>query len=72
MSTQSLTSHVSARPRAARAPFLTRLVAMLGVRRERRALGTLDSALLRDIGITASEARREAARPAWDLPVRPF
>jgi len=33
--------------------------------RQRRALAELDERLLRDIGRTAEEARREAAKPAW-------
>ena len=72
MSTQSLTSPVSARPRTSRAPFSTRLLTMLSVRRERRALNALDKSLLQDIGLTPEQARREAARSVWDLPVRPY
>ncbi|MBR9763112.1 MAG: DUF1127 domain-containing protein [Rhodobacteraceae bacterium] len=71
MSTHSLTSPVAARSRAARAPFLSRLLTMLSVYRERRALTALDGTLLDDIGISRDQARREAARPIWDLPVRP-
>lgn len=33
--------------------------------RQRRALGALDDRLLRDIGLTPSEARSEAAKPFW-------
>lgn len=33
--------------------------------RQRRELLWLDERLLRDIGITADEARREAAKPFW-------
>jgi len=33
--------------------------------RQRRALARLDTRLLRDIGISAEQARREAAKPFW-------
>jgi uncharacterized protein YjiS (DUF1127 family) len=33
--------------------------------RQRRALAELDDRLLRDIGVTSAQARREAARPFW-------
>jgi uncharacterized protein YjiS (DUF1127 family) len=33
--------------------------------RTRRALARLDPALLADIGVTRTEARREASRPFW-------
>ena len=33
--------------------------------RQRRALADLDDRLLHDIGITRSEAQREAAKPFW-------
>lgn len=36
--------------------------------RERAALARLDPHLLRDIGLTDEEARREAGRSAWDVP----
>ncbi|NIZ10472.1 DUF1127 domain-containing protein [Pseudooceanicola sp. HF7] len=47
-----------------------RVMLMMGIHRERRALHHLDEALLRDIGISPEEARRESARPAWDAPNR--
>jgi uncharacterized protein YjiS (DUF1127 family) len=40
------------------------------VRRERQKLLELSDHLLRDIGLTEAEARREAARPFWDVPAR--
>ena len=40
------------------------------VRRERQKLLELSDHLLRDIGVTDAEARREAARPFWDVPRR--
>ncbi|MEM7422838.1 MAG: hypothetical protein AAF334_03890 [Pseudomonadota bacterium] len=55
-----------------RSPFarisLKTLATALTVWRERRALEVLDKDLLRDIGLTAEQARREAGRPIWDLP----
>jgi uncharacterized protein YjiS (DUF1127 family) len=33
--------------------------------RQRRALADLDDRLLRDIGVTCTQARREAAKPFW-------
>lgn len=51
-------------PRAA----LRRIALWRALSRERRALATLDARLLRDIGIDAAEAAREAARPFWDAP----
>lgn len=34
-------------------------------RRQRRALAGLDARLLRDVGISAAQARCEAAKPFW-------
>ena len=33
--------------------------------RERRSLSRLDARLMRDIGVSADEAAREAAKPFW-------
>jgi len=41
------------------------LIACQADARSRRALKALDDRLLRDIGVTRSEARRAAARPLW-------
>ncbi|SLN58484.1 hypothetical protein AQS8620_02595 [Aquimixticola soesokkakensis] len=43
------------------------LAQMQAVSRQRKALADLDPDLLDDIGVTASEARIEAQRPAWDV-----
>ncbi len=51
-----------------RQTFRTRLLNMLSLSRQRRALARLDDRALDDIGITRSEAQTEAARPIWDAP----
>ncbi|MDR9394453.1 DUF1127 domain-containing protein [Roseovarius sp. SYSU LYC5161] len=45
------------------------LRAALQVRRERRALARLPDSALRDLGLTRAEARAEARRDFWDVPV---
>ena len=40
------------------------------IRRERRQLLELSDHMLRDVGLTPADARREAARPFWDVPNR--
>lgn len=63
--TQTLTCS----PRARRASsLLSRIGMAFAVSRQRRALAQLDDAMLEDIGLTRSEAHREAERPAWDAP----
>ena len=54
----------AAHPRTGAFPLWT----MLAVWRERRALARLTARELRDLGLDAEAARREAARPFWDLP----
>ena len=56
------------RPRSRRLSLLARLRLALTLRRHRRRLTDLDPHLLRDIGLTEGEARREAGRPLWDVP----
>lgn len=41
----------------------------LQVRRERRALLTLDDAALKDVGFSRIDAHAEAQRSFWDVPV---
>ena len=53
---------------ARRGGLLARVAGLLALRRQRRALAGLDAALLRDIGVSAREARAEAARRLWDVP----
>jgi uncharacterized protein YjiS (DUF1127 family) len=51
---------------------LARLVTHLRLARiaraQRRALSRLDTAALRDIGVTPDEVRTEVLRHAWDVP----
>lgn len=44
------------------------LLALMDLDRSRRRLEDLDEHLLRDVGLTRGEARREAERPVWDAP----
>lgn len=67
MRTLSLSRRIAMR--SGRRPALHRLfLALLGLRRERRALGRLDAHLLADIGLSPDAARIEAERPLWDVP----
>lgn len=45
----------------------TPIATFFAVWQERRALAKMDDARLRDLGISPTEAAREAARPIWDL-----
>ena len=49
-------------------PHLRAVLDLVTLRRHRRRLGDLDPYLLRDIGVTESEAREEVERPFWDVP----
>ena len=50
-------------------PGLVRRIAnMILLTRQRRRLADLSDHILNDIGISRDEARREADRPAWDVP----
>jgi uncharacterized protein YjiS (DUF1127 family) len=46
--------------------FARRLHTIMARRQQRRDLRELTDDQLRDIGLTRTEARREAARPFWD------
>lgn len=57
---------ISRRTRSIPVRGLVRTILTLG--KARRDLARLDPEQLRDIGVSPAEARREAARPAWDVP----
>ncbi len=59
------TANTTALPRAS---LLTGLNNAIALWRQRRALKSLDSAALCDIGVTRAEAEAEAKRPVWDAP----
>ncbi len=52
----------------ARTTFLQRVFYRLSLQNSRRALSDLDPHLLRDVGISETDARRESTRKAWDAP----
>ncbi|SIN81922.1 DUF1127 domain-containing protein [Vannielia litorea] len=52
----------------ARGGIVARVLDLVALRRQRRALADLDAALLKDIGVSPDEARLEAARRLWDVP----
>ncbi|CUH69065.1 hypothetical protein TL5118_03024 [Thalassovita autumnalis] len=65
----TMTSHSAAcLPAAARKSVLSRLMDLNALYRQRRALKSLDSAALSDMGLSRAEAEAEAARPVWDAP----
>jgi len=61
--------HASSRARPARRfSIFAMLGQMHSLARQRAALSQLNSAQLRDVNITAEQARNEANRPFWDAP----
>lgn len=50
------------------ARILTAFLTAFTVAQERRRLAGLDRHQLDDLGLTAEDVAREAARPIWDLP----
>lgn len=70
--TSLIRSASRARGFRAPAPFalrpLTLLREALALSRQRRQLAALDATRLADLGLSAQDARREAARPFWDAP----
>ncbi len=44
------------------------LLQLLALWKQRRLLAEMDDHSLRDIGLTRTEAMREAERPLWDVP----
>lgn len=70
LSTTMLSSAVSRVPAAALRPGpMTQLLAIASLwasrRRERIELADLNDHLLRDIGVSVAEARKESAKPFW-------
>ncbi|MBT9244400.1 DUF1127 domain-containing protein [Gemmobacter fulvus] len=51
-----------------RRPLMLRLLDLMSLRRQRRALTEMEPHLLADIGLSAAEADAEARRPIWDAP----
>lgn len=69
-----MTSHVIASDRCAPAArrqsrgVATRLFSLARLWKSRRDLADLDAHMLRDIGLTETQAKCEAERPIWDVP----
>lgn len=63
-----MTYIAQSRPRQSISAQRKTLWSYLDLYRQRRALERLDSHLLRDIGISTTEAKAEANRPIWDAP----
>ena len=55
-------------PRSLRAHSRLSLLNLLALGRSRKALTSLSENQLQDIGISRTQARKEAARPIWDAP----
>lgn len=69
MSTLTATTHAApASSTPARTSLISRVAKALAIRRERRALMTLDDRMLADVGLSRTDAYREAHRPLFDLP----
>lgn len=64
----SLTSDRTRFKATRRSSLLRTLRSLWSLSRSRSALARLDKAQLEDIGVTAEEARKEAARSVWDVP----
>jgi uncharacterized protein YjiS (DUF1127 family) len=58
---------IAARPATNRTLF-ARWMRAITLHRERRSLRALDDHLLRDVGLTRSQALAEGQRPLWDAP----
>lgn len=65
-----MTTRALALPTAAagRPRPLRRLLSAIALRRSRVRLAELDDRLLRDIGLTRSQAAAEGGRSSWDAP----
>ena len=44
------------------------LFSLLSLHRSRVDLASLDEHMLKDVGLTKDEAKKEAERPVWDVP----
>lgn len=64
----TLADFLTLRPRGHSLALWQRLYLGLLAWRQRRALAALPQDRLDDLGLTLDEARREAARPFWDVP----
>ncbi len=63
------TCNSPARPIAKQRPSVFALIAKIfATQDQRRTLRHLDSAVLNDIGLSYTDAKREADRPFWDVP----
>lgn len=54
--------------RPAKVGFLTKLMAVFAVRKQRNDLANLTPDQLADIGVSQFEATREAQKSLWDVP----
>jgi uncharacterized protein YjiS (DUF1127 family) len=54
------------RLRAGLTSLVLRLLRWQELARQRRALAAMDDHMLKDIGLSRADARREAERPFWD------
>ena len=59
-------------PTLSRFSVLATFANLYSVWRQRQVLKSLDSAALRDIGVTRAQADAEAERPVWDAPANWF
>ncbi len=59
------TSIAHRRPRAS---ILKTIAHLIAVHRQRKALASMDDIALNDIGVSRTQAEREASRPIWDAP----
>jgi uncharacterized protein YjiS (DUF1127 family) len=66
----NITTHsaCSVAPRTRSHTLASRLMAVLDVWRSRHHLSRLEPHMLNDLGISESQARKEAKRPIWDVP----
>jgi len=64
----SVNSTAPCTPTLSRFSVLATITRLHGIRRQRQTLKALDSAMLRDIGVSRAQADAEANRPIWDAP----